>query len=73
MMRPIRSHPFWAGYRKPSRRQNLILVLSALAGCIVAGIYFWAVLLRSDAPALPARGEVVHLPPEPGAHGRPRS
>jgi hypothetical protein len=65
VIRPVRSHPFWAGYRKPSRRQNLILVLSALAGCTVAGIYLWAVLLRPEVPALPAQGEVVHSSPDP--------
>jgi hypothetical protein len=56
--------PFRAGYRKPSRRQHLILVLSALAGVIVSGIYFWAAMPGTDVPPVPARG-VAHQPAPP--------
>ncbi len=52
-------HPFRAGYRTPHPRQKLILVLSALAVVIVAGLYMWAAMPRPDVPAPPARGNVV--------------
>ena len=52
-------HPYWAGYRTPSPRQHLILVLSVLAGILVSGFYFWATLPRINVPALPANGGVV--------------
>jgi hypothetical protein len=58
-------HPYSAGYRTPSPRQNLILVLSALAGIIVSGIYFWAALPGPDVPAVPANGVVVRRLPGP--------
>jgi hypothetical protein len=51
-------HPFSAGYRTPSPRQNLILLLSALAGVIVSGIYFAAALPGPDVPPVPAQGLV---------------
>src|SRR5262245_8275425 len=56
-------HPYSAGYRTPSLRQNLILVLSALAGVIVSGIYIWATLPVTDVPPCPARGVVHQQPP----------
>jgi hypothetical protein len=52
-------HPYWAGYRTPHSRQILILVLSALAGVIVSGIYMWGTILSDDGPAAPVRGNVV--------------
>ena len=52
-------HPFRAGYRTPQPRQKLILVLSALAGVIVAGLYMWAAMPTPDVPAPRARGHVV--------------
>jgi hypothetical protein len=48
-----------AGSRTPSPRQHLILVLSALAGILVSGIYFWATLPWTNEPAVPANGGVV--------------
>jgi hypothetical protein len=51
-------HPYSAGYRTPSPRQNLILVLSALAGVIVAGIYFAAARPDSEVRPVPAQGVV---------------
>jgi hypothetical protein len=51
-----RVHPYWAGYRKPSWRRHVILVLSVLAGLTVSGIYSWASLRRNAAPAPP--GEI---------------
>jgi hypothetical protein len=56
-------HPFWAGYRTPSPRQNLILVLSALVGVIISGIYFAAALPGPDVPPVPAHGVVRQTPP----------
>jgi len=52
-------HPYRAGYRTPHPRQNLILVLSALTGFIVAGIYLWCTFSIPDEHAPPARGNVV--------------
>jgi hypothetical protein len=55
-------HPYSAGYRTPSRRQILILVLSALAGVIVAGIYFAAAFPSRHVPPVPAQQFVRQRP-----------
>jgi hypothetical protein len=54
----IPSHPYWAGYRKPSRLQRVILVLSALAGFTVSGIYLWATLPQNAVAAVPAQRDL---------------
>jgi hypothetical protein len=51
-------HPFWAGYRTPNARQKLIVLLSALAGFVVSGIYFAVALPRPDVPPAPVPGVV---------------
>jgi hypothetical protein len=54
-------HPYSAGYRKPNSRQILILIVSALAGFTVAGIYMWCTFPGRDehAPSPPPIGNVV--------------
>lgn len=49
-------HPYWAGYRKPSWRQRIILMLSALAGFTVCGAYIYLNMLLwpNNAPTKPA-------------------
>ena len=59
-------HPYWAGHRKATPRQYMILVLSALAGFTVAGIYMWFTVSRPDEPASLARGNAVRPVEIPG-------
>jgi hypothetical protein len=49
-------HPFRAGYRTPAPRQNLILVLSVLAGFTVCGVYIYLSMppWPNNVPARPA-------------------
>ena len=62
MTRPAHSHPYSAGYRTPPNHQYLVLALSALAGCIVAGLYMWAALPLPHVTALHAHRGIRHTP-----------
>jgi hypothetical protein len=56
-------HPFWAGYRTPNARQKLIVLLSALAGFVVSGIYFAVAFPGPDVPPAPVQGVVRQRTP----------